>query len=62
MVDDLSTNDPHLGELLERYTDVEAAEIQSYLLEWQSGTYDSVAHSVMHHAKRKAFDPLEISP
>jgi hypothetical protein len=50
--------DPHLQALLQGYTDAEVSELQLYLLEWEAGTYDCVAHSVMDHAERKGFDPL----
>jgi hypothetical protein len=57
MPDDPFT-DLHLVELLKGYTDAEISELQQYLAEWEAGTYDSVAHSVLHHAERKQFDPL----
>lgn len=58
MPDD-SSSDPYLSELLQDYRDTEVSELQKYLLEWDAGTYDSVAHSVIHHAERKQFDPLK---
>jgi hypothetical protein len=57
MADDLST-DPDLRELLQDYSDAERVELRQYLLEWEAGTYSSVAQSVLHHAERKGFDPL----
>jgi len=57
MPDDLST-DLDLRKLLQDYTDTESFELQQYLLEWEAGTYSSVAQSVLHHAERKGFDPL----
>lgn len=53
------SNDPYLGELLRGYTEAEISELQKYLLEWETGTYVSVAHSVIDHARRKQFDPLK---
>jgi len=50
--------DPYLARLLEDYGESEVVELQQYLLEWEAGTYDSIAHSVIHHAERKRFDPL----
>lgn len=55
---DISSSDPYLNELLKGYTDTEISELQRYLLEWEAGTYSSVAHSVINHAERKRFDPL----
>ncbi|MCY7323919.1 MAG: hypothetical protein LH660_19495 [Phormidesmis sp. CAN_BIN36] len=51
--------DPYLNELLQSYRDTEVSELQQYLLEWEAGTYDSVGHSIIHHAERKQFDPLK---
>jgi hypothetical protein len=56
---DEAFTDPYLNELLQGYRAAEIAELQQYLLEWEAGTYDSVAHSVLHHAERKQFDPLK---
>jgi hypothetical protein len=47
-----------LVRLLESYTASEALEIQQYLCEWEAGTYDNVAQSVLDHAERKGFSPL----
>jgi hypothetical protein len=58
MPDEPST-DPYLKELLQGYRDAEISELQQYLLEWEAGTYSSVAHSAIHHAERKQFDPLK---
>ncbi len=58
MSDDPST-DPYLDVLLKGYGDAEISELQQYLLEWEVGTYNSVAHSIIHHAERKRFDPLK---
>lgn len=58
MPDDPST-ETYLNKLFKGYGDAEIAELQQYLLEWEAGTYDSVAHSVIHHAERKQFDPLK---
>jgi len=58
MTDDPFT-DPYLNELLKGYRDAEIAELQQYLLEWEAGTYNNVAHSVIHYAERKQFDPLK---
>lgn len=44
--------------MLESYTASEALEIQQYLCEWEAGTYDNVAQSVLDHAERKGFSPL----
>jgi hypothetical protein len=52
MTDDPFT-DPYLNELLKGYRDAEIAELQQYLLEWEAGTYNNVAHSVIHYAERK---------
>lgn len=56
---DESSIDPHLRQLLEGYTDAERTELQQYLLDWEAGTYDSVAQSIIDHAERKGFDPLK---
>ncbi|EKV00535.1 hypothetical protein Lepto7375DRAFT_2655 [Leptolyngbya sp. PCC 7375] len=56
---DAQADDPYWDELIENYTDADAAELKQYLLEWEAGTYESVAHSVINHAKRKQFDPLK---
>lgn len=56
---DVPSTDPYLNELLGGYADAEISELQQYLLEWEAGTYDSVAQSVIHHAQRKGFDPLK---
>jgi hypothetical protein len=58
MSDALSA-DPYWERLIEGYTDSEIAEIEQYLLEWESGTYSSAAHSVIDHAGRKQFDRLK---
>lgn len=50
--------DTDLRRLLENHTDAEALEIQQYLTEWDPGTYDNVAQSVLNHADRKGFSPL----
>jgi hypothetical protein len=43
---------------LDNYSPSEILEIQQYLTEWDAGTYDSVAQSVLNHAERKGFSPL----
>lgn len=45
-------------QILSDYTLSEGAEIQQYLCEWEAGTYDNVAQSVLDHAERKGFSPL----
>ena len=47
-----------LVRLLESHTASEALEIQQYLCDWEAGTYDNVAQSVLDHAERKGFSPL----
>jgi hypothetical protein len=53
------STDPYLDELCRGYTDAEIVEIQQYLAEWEAGTYESVAQSVIHHAQRKGFSSLK---
>jgi hypothetical protein len=52
-------SDPYLEQLVEGYTATEIAEIQQYLVEWEAGTYGSVAQSVLDHAERKGVEPLK---
>ena len=53
-----SPEDPLLDQLIVGYTDAEKTEIQTYLREWDAGTYGSVTQSVLDHAARKGIDPL----
>lgn len=50
--------DPFLAQLCKGYTEVEAAEIEQYMAEWDAATYISVAQSILDHASRKEFEPL----
>jgi hypothetical protein len=50
--------DTDLLQLLESLTLPEAREIEQYLAEWDPGTYDSVAQSILNHSERKGFSPL----
>jgi len=50
--------DPFLAQLCEGYTEVEVAEIQQYIGEWDASTYISVAQNILDHASRKELDPL----
>jgi hypothetical protein len=43
---------------LENRTESEVLEIQQYLAEWEAGTYENVAQSILNHAERKGFSPL----
>lgn len=52
------TIDTDLLRLLEGCTPSEVLEIQQYLSEWDPGTYDNVAQSILDHASRKGFTPL----
>ncbi|MEQ9483672.1 hypothetical protein [Coleofasciculus sp. F4-SAH-05] len=59
MPEDESISDPFWENLLEGYTEAEAAEIQQYLNEWDASTYISVAQSILDHADRKGLEPLK---
>ncbi len=50
--------DLFLTQLCEGYTEAEVTEIEQYMAEWDASTYISVAQSVLDHASRKEFDPL----
>jgi hypothetical protein len=56
---DIPFTDPYLNQLVGDYTSAEISELQQYLLEWEPGTYASVAQSIIDHAQRKGFDPLK---
>lgn len=58
MIPNESPVDPFFDQLCKGYTDLEVAEIQQYIAEWDSSTYTSVAQSILDHASRKEFDPL----
>jgi hypothetical protein len=51
--------DGNVNQLLMGCTEVEVAEIQQYLTEWTSGTYDNVIQSVLNHSERKGFNVLQ---
>lgn len=58
MIPDESPVDLFFAQLCEGYTELEVAEIQQYITEWDASTYISVAQSILDHASRKEFDPL----
>ena len=55
---DESSIDPYLAQILEGHTDTEIAELLNCLREWEAGTYNSIAQSVLDHAQRKGFPIL----
>ena len=55
---DESSIDPYLAQILEGHTDTEIAELLNYLREWEAGTYSSIAQSLLDHAQRKGFPIL----
>lgn len=58
MADELN-NDPFFIKLCQGYTQIEVAEIENYLKEWDASTYISKSQSILDHAARKEFDPLK---
>lgn len=50
--------DPFFSQLCTGYTEVELAEIEKYIVEWDASTYINVAQSILDHAARKEFEPL----
>ena len=53
-------DDPFLDKLCRNYTEIEIAEIKTYLSEWSAATYLSIAHNILDHAERKQIDPLKL--
>ncbi|NER20071.1 MAG: hypothetical protein F6J86_39195 [Symploca sp. SIO1B1] len=50
---------PSEGELFEGYTQGEIEEIQELMQQWSPATYADVAASILDHAFRKDFEPLD---
>lgn len=55
---DEPTIDPFFVQLCKGYTEVEIAEIETYINNWDAATYISVAQNILDHATRKEFDPI----
>jgi len=44
---------------IENRSQADIDEIQMHMKQWDKGTYDDVAHSILDHSSRKGYDPLE---